>query len=143
MIGVIPVLFLIYFSVMIYREKSQKVELIRDYIEHVEQSANIGELIAELTRERRYSYLFTIKDSDKKANHKMIVLHRLKVDSIINILKKSDDLALHDYWEYTFLDNIGNFRASVDTVRNLKPDAVIQYYTDAIFRINTLKSAFR
>jgi signal transduction histidine kinase len=141
MIGVIPVLFLIYFSVMIYREKSQKVELIRDYIEHVEQSANIGELIAELTRERRYSYLFTIKDSDKKANHKMIVLHRLKVDSIINILKKSDDLALHDYWEYTFLDNIGNFRASVDTVRNLKPDAVIQYYTDAIFRINTLKSA--
>jgi signal transduction histidine kinase len=141
LIGLIPVLFLIYFSAMIYREKSQKVELLGDYIEHVEQTANIGELIAELARERRVSYLFSIKDSGKSINHQLILQHRLKVDSIIAILKKNDDLALRDFKKYTFLDNLEKTRATIDTNPQLSPDAIIQYYTDAIFRINSLKSA--
>src|SRR6185312_6095369 len=141
LIGIIPILFLIYFSLVIYREKARKVELLGDYIEHVDQSANIGELIAELAKERRYSYLFTIKDTDKDINHQKILEHRQKVDSIITVLKKSDDLALHDFTKYTFLDNLASTRAAIDTVKQFRPDAVIQYYTDAIFRINTLNSA--
>jgi len=141
LIGVIPILFLIYFSLVIYREKARKVELLGDYIEHVDQSANIGELISELTRERRYSYLFTIKDTDKEINHRRILEHRAKVDSIIAVLQKSDDLALRDFTKYTFLDNLASTRAAIDTIKQFRPDAVIQYYTDAIFRINTLKSA--
>jgi signal transduction histidine kinase len=141
LIGIIPILFLIYFSLVIYREKARKVELLGDYIEHVDQSANIGELISELTRERRYSYLYTIKDTDKEINHRQILEHRQKVDSVIRILKKSDDLALRDFTKYTFLDNLAATRAAIDTVKQFRPDAVIQYYTDAIFRINTLKSA--
>lgn len=141
LIGVIPILFLVYFSLVIYREKARKVELIGDYIEHVHQSANIGELIAELTRERRYSYLFTIKDTDREINHQKILEHRQKVDSIISLLKESNDLALHDFTKYTFLDNLASTRAAIDTVKQYKPDAIIQYYTDAIFRINTLNSA--
>ncbi len=141
LIGIIPILFLIYFSLVIYREKARKVELIGDYIEHVDQSANIGELIAELTRERRYSYLFTIKNTDKEINHQKILEHRQKVDSIITVLKKSDDLALRDFTKYTFLDNLASTRAAIDTVKRFRANAVIQYYTDAIFRINTLNSA--
>lgn len=141
LIGIIPILFLIYFSLVIYREKMRKVELIGDYIEHVDQSANIGELIAELTRERRYSYLFTIKDTDKEINHKKILEHRQKVDSIIRILRKSNDLALRDFPKYTFLDNLASIRKAIDTTKHYSPDAIIQYYTDAIFRINTLKAA--
>ena len=141
LIGVIPILFLVYFSLVIYREKARKVELIGDYIEHVHQSANIGELIAELTRERRYSYLFTIKDTDREINHQKILEHRQKVDSIISLLKESNDLALHDFTKYTFLDNLASTRAAIDTVKQYRPDAIIQYYTDAIFRINTLNSA--
>jgi signal transduction histidine kinase len=117
------------------------VELIGDYIEHVDQSANIGELIAELTRERRYSYLFTIKDTDKEINHKKILEHRQKVDSIVRILRKSNDLALRDFPKYTFLDNLASMRKAIDTTKHYSPDAIIQYYTDAIFRINTLKAA--
>src|SRR3569623_1657023 len=141
LIGIIPILFLIYFSLVIYREKMRKVELIGDYIEHVDQSANIGELIAELTRERRYSYLFTIKDTDKEINHKKILEHRQKVDSIVRILRKSNDLAFRDFPKYTFLDNLASMRKAIDTTKHYSPDASIQYYTDAIFRINTLKAA--
>jgi len=135
LIGFIPILFLIYFSVMVYREKSQKVELIGNYVEHVEQSANIEELIAELSRERRYSYLFILKDSA----YDLIVQHRAKTDSIMHILNKSKDLALKDYTKYTFLDNLSTMRSAVDSSK-ASTNQVIEYYTDAIFRLNTLMS---
>ena len=96
---------------MIYREKSQKVELIGNYIEHVEQSANIGELIAELSRERRYSYFYILKDSV----YSQILPHRAKTDSIMRILNKSKDLALKNYAKYTFLDNLSTTRAAIDS----------------------------
>ena len=120
---------------MIYREKSQKVELIGNYIEHVEQSANIGELIAELSRERRYSYFYILKDSV----YSQILPHRAKTDSIMRILDKSNDLALKNYTKYTFLDNLSAMRKAIDSSKT-NPDQVIQYYTDAIFRLNTLAS---
>lgn len=135
LIGFIPILFLIYFSIMIYREKSQKVELIGNYIEHVEQSSNIGELIAELSRERRYSYFYILKDSV----YSQILPHRSKTDSIMRILNKSKDLALRNYTKYTFLDNLSAVRTSIDSSK-INTDQVIQYYTDAIFRLNTLAS---
>lgn len=135
LIGFIPILFLVYFSIMIYREKSQKVELIGNYIEHVEQSANISELIAELSRERRYSYFYILKDSV----YSQILPHRIKTDSIMRILNKSKDLALKNYTKYTFLDNLSVMRATIDSSKT-NTNLVIQYYTDAIFRLNTLAS---
>lgn len=135
LIGIIPILFLIYFSVLIFKEKSQTVELINDNIERVDQSANISELINELGRERGYSYLYSIKKTD----HDKIVAHRLNTDSIISILKKSSDLGLYRFDEYTFLNRLNETRAAIDS-SSLNPDAIVQFYTDAIVRLNTLNS---
>lgn len=126
-------MFLLYFSILIYREKSQRVELIGNYVEHVQQSANIGELIAELSRERRYSYFFTLKDSTRR----QMLQHRVKTDSIMRILDKSNDLALKNYTKYTFLDKLQQARLSIDNSKTTTNN-VIEYYTDAIFRLNTL-----
>lgn len=136
LIGFIPILFLLYFSILIYREKSQRVELIGNYVEHVEQSANISELIAELSRERRYSYLFILRDSA----YPQVLQHRQRTDSIMRILDKSNDLALKNYTQYTFLDKLSQTRAAIDSSK-ITTNNVIQYYTDAIFRLNTLVSA--
>jgi len=133
LIGFIPIMFLLYFSILIYREKSQRVELIGNYVEHVQQSANIGELIAELSRERRYSYFFTLKDSTRR----QMLQHRVKTDSIMRILDKSNDLALKNYTKYTFLDKLQQARLSIDNSKTTTNN-VIEYYTDAIFRLNTL-----
>ncbi len=135
LIGVVPILFLIYFSVLIYREKSQTVELINENIERVDQSANIAELISELGRERSFSYLYAIKKTDKDK----IMLHRFRTDSIIAILKKSPDLGLYKFDEYTFLNKLNETRSTIDS-SSLKPDAIVQFYTDAIVRLNTLNS---
>ena len=137
MIGIIPILFLIYFSVLIYKEKSQRVEMIGDHIDRIAQSENLGELIAELARERRFSYLYTIK----KVGHDEITLHRLKTDSIISLLQNKHDLTLDNFTKYTFLDDLATIRNGIDTSSAFPPSAIVEYYTDAIVRLNMLNSA--
>jgi len=136
LIGLIPVLFLIYFAIMIYNEKSEKVELIGTYISHVDQSASINELIAELARERRYSFFYKIYDT----GYNTIISHRKKVDSIIHQLTESKDLSLKDFPKYTFLEDLSTVRKAIDS-SNLNTNAITQYYTDAIFRLNMLSPA--
>lgn len=128
-------MFLIYFSVMIYSEKSEKLRLISNYIERVDQSANLRELIDELSRERRYSYQYTIK----KAGYDEVMQHRLRTDSIIQLLQKSQDPALVDFTKYTFLENLHDIRKAIDTAKT-STNAMVQFYTDVIMRLNTLNS---
>ncbi|MGN6533456.1 MAG: ATP-binding protein [Ginsengibacter sp.] len=131
-----PVLFLIYFSAIIFRDKTKSVELIGNYINHVDQSQDISELINELARERRYSYLKLIKDT----SFVQIPEHREKVDSIVELLEKSNDLALKDFPKYTILDHLNETRSAIDA-KHFTADMAMQYYTDAIFRLNTLKTS--
>jgi signal transduction histidine kinase len=135
LLGIIPVLVLIYFSTLIYREKSQKLELLGTYIEHIKQSQNITGLVAELTRERRYSYFFILGDSGFHA----LYLHRKRTDSIMDNLKRSDDPSFVNFPEYTFLNKLDSMRLSVDSLKT-NTDGVMQYYTDAIFRLNLLSA---
>ncbi len=135
LIGFIPILFLIYFSIMIYREKSQKVELLANYIEHVKQSENTNELIAELTRERRYSYFYIINDT----GYNSLLIHRRRTDSILHLLEKSNDVSLQDFPKYTFIDKLDTIRTAIDS-QKITTNDIMQYYTDAIFRINLLAS---
>ncbi len=136
LIGIIPILFLVYFSVMIYVEKSEKVNLIEDYVDQISETASLGELIARLSAERKASYQYVLK----KQTHEKVASERLKTDSLISVLQKSDDLKIADFTKYTFLDELENTRNQVDTSKHFTTYNVIQYYTDAIFRLNTLNT---
>ena len=135
MIGIIPIVFLIYFSVIIYNEKSQTVKLINNYIESVNRSATLGELIDQLARERRFSYQYVVK---KKDLDKMIE-HRQKTDSIIGILEKSSYISLTDFTKYTFLENLHKIRSEIDTISSSSGD-IVEFYTETILRLNSLNS---
>ncbi|MDP4286161.1 MAG: ATP-binding protein [Bacteroidota bacterium] len=137
MIGIIPILFLIYFSIIIFKEKSKRVKLIGDYVEQIDQSANIGELISSLGTERRFSYQYIIKKDD----YDKVLNQRLKTDSIISVLQNSHELALANFTQYTFLDKLAETRSQIDTSKKYTSKEVIQYYTDAIFRLNTINSS--
>lgn len=137
LIGIIPIIFLIYFSILIYHEKSQRVKLISDNIERIDQSANLGELISRLGSERKYSYQYTIK----KVGYDKVLESRVKTDSVIQILEKSNDLTLVNFTKYTFLDNLNNIRKTIDISQNYTSDAIVQYYSDAILRLNTINSS--
>jgi hypothetical protein len=136
LIGITPILFLIYFSILIYKEKTINVKLISDYIERIDQSVNVGNLISNLGKERRYSYLYLLKkDSLDKLRQQ-----RLITDSLIKILGKSTNVALADFKKYTFLDSLTSIRSRIDTVTNYNANDAVQYYTDAVSRLNTLNS---
>ena len=136
LIGITPILFLIYFSLIIYKEKSINVKLISDYIDRIDQSANVGNLINTLGKERRYSYMYLLKkDSLDKLKQQ-----RLITDSLINVLGKSTDLSMTSFRQYTFLDSLSGIRFRIDTKTGYRVNDMVQYYTDAIFRLNTLNS---
>ena len=136
LIGITPFLFLIYFSIIIYREKSINVKLISDYIARIDQSANVGNLINTLGKERRYSYLYLLKkDSLDKLRQQ-----RLITDSLIKVLGKSPGLSMANFRQYTFLDSLSGIRSRIDTQTEYRVNDMVEYYTDAIFRLNTLNS---
>lgn len=137
LIGVVPIVLLIYFSIIIYREKALNVKLISDNIEKVDQSAQISDLIATLGRERRYSYEFVLK----KDSLPQLLQQRLKTDSLINMLNKSHDLSLKHFTKYTFLDELPAIRSQIDTNTGIPVNDVIQYFTNTAFRLNTLNSS--
>lgn len=134
LIGLIPVLFLIYLSGQLYHEKKKTVNLINDYIIHIHEEGDISNLIYELEKERRVSYEYALK----KDNYSNVVLQRPRTDAAIQLLEKSKDLAITNFAQYTFLNTLNSVRATLDSSSNYPQDAVMQYYTNAIFRLNTL-----
>src|SRR5690242_7189949 len=133
LIGLIPLAFLIYLSLELYQEKAQKVAVLNGYIQHIVQSARINKLIDELQTERKLSFDYAMK-KDGKA---VLMNQRPRTDSVINQLIKSNDDALTDFTQYTFLKDLRKVRNKVDSGK-YSPDMVMQYYTTTIFRLSTL-----
>jgi signal transduction histidine kinase len=136
LIGIIPLIFLIYLSYELYKEKTQRINLIGDYIEQIHESANIANLIDELQKERRRTYQYVLK----KKGYNDIILQRPHTDTAIKRLERSKSLSISNFTRYTFLDNLESVRIAVDSAKNYPASAVMQYYTNAIFRLNTLNS---
>ena len=136
LIGVIPVLFLIYLSGQLYSDKELQVKQMADYIEHIHESQNVAKLMSELENERKYSFQYALK----KSNYSNIILQRTRTDAVIALLDKSKDLAILNFAKYTFLDKLSRIRNSIDSSGNYPADNLMKYYTSVISRLNTLIS---
>ena len=135
LIGLVPVLFLIYLSGQLYVEKKQKVRLIGNYIDHIHEAVNIAKLINELENERKFSYEYALR----RDGYGKVVIQRSKTDADIKLLEKSNDPAIADFTQYTFLNNLPAIRTALDTSANyITAVAIMQFYINAIFRLNTL-----
>lgn len=136
LIGLIPILLLIYFSIVIYQEKSQKLEVMQDYINQVEISADLARLNESLGYERLYSFQYLLHEG---AHHK-IVKQRHITDSIISYIETRPELALKQFRQYTFLTGLNKIRNQVDSFPSMDPNVVIDFYTRCIYRINYINS---
>lgn len=129
-----PILLIVYLSIGIYREKTRNVELIQGYIERIDESADIAELIASLQTERRYSFAYALKkDMDSRTE---MDAQRLVTDLAIKKLDQRNDSILYNFEDYTSLRNLDGIRSAIDS--GTSQEVVMQYYTTAIFRLNTL-----
>src|SRR6266404_865795 len=131
-----PLALIIYLAIGIYSEKSKKVELLEGYIDRINESADISDLINALQIERRHSFAYGLKkDIDSRAQ---LEAQRPGTDLAIKRLEQRNDSTLKNFKDYTFLKNLENIRKAIDS--GASQDVAMQYYTTTIFRLNTLNT---
>ena len=137
MMGLIPFLVLVYISLQLYNSKNLGVKLIQDYKDRIHLSADIYSLINHLQNERKYSFDNALKkDSANDLTH-----HRAKTDSAIRRLESGKYGPLIGFTHYTFLDKLDHIRSLSDS-NKIEPAYLMNYYTTAIFRINSQNVIF-
>ena len=137
LICLIPISLSIYFSVLIYHQKSERIMLVETAIDRIHESANVQELILALAYERRYSFNYL----QKKERLKKLNDQRKVTDSIIGILKLSNP-RLKNFTDYTFLNQLDSVRSGIVNDSNFSVRSAISYYTAAITRINMMDEPF-
>jgi len=133
LIGLIPLVFLIYLTFQVYKEKNARLKLLEGYIEQINQSANLSGLIDALQTERKLSFDYALG----KSEYRELYNHRPKTDTLLSKLEQSHDSSLYGFKEYTALYRLKELRVDIDS-GNINPDAVMHYYSNTIFRLNTL-----
>lgn len=132
-----PLALLVFLAFQLYSEKSENAELVHSYIERINRSVNISELIDNLQSERKTSYNYVLtKDDTSRLN---TFAQRVRTDSSLKELDKySNELSLRHYRRYTFLDSLDATRRKID--KGMQADQVMHYYTTAVYRLHTLNT---
>ncbi len=133
LIGVVPLLFLIFLAIQLYIQKNQKLATLEKYIQKFDESATITRLIDNLQTERRFSYEYVL---NRNWGPEML-RQRKQTDSLINDLSGRRDSTLKGFESYSFLDNLQQTRNSIDSGL-VESNSVMHYFSATIFRLNTL-----
>src|SRR4051812_30936986 len=134
LLTLVPIALIVYLSINIYRERAAKVQLYAGYIDRINLSTDISDLIDAMQTERRYSFVYAVKkDLDSRAQ---MEIQRPVTDLAIKKLEDRRDSTMKNFPSYTFLSQLDPMRAAID--RGTTGDSIMQYYTTSIFRLNTL-----
>jgi signal transduction histidine kinase/CheY-like chemotaxis protein len=131
LMAIVPLALLVYFVIQIYNEKTEKIGVLDNYLNRIELSASISNVIDQLQTERRYSFGYVINREWKTE----MLLQRAKTDSAVQSLGKTEQADSIE--TYTFLDSLRVVRIGIDNLA-LNPMQVTSFYTNALFRLNTL-----
>src|SRR5687767_5477447 len=133
LIGLIPLLLLIYLSVQLVSEHSNKLDLLRGYIDRIHQSSDIDQLSYEIQVERRYSFEYELRGDLKDE----MIRQRKYTDTALEIVRERYASSLGDFTDYTFLSDLDEFRKQLDS-GEASSQEIMHYYTTAVFRLNTM-----
>jgi len=131
--ALVPLLLLLFFAVQIFREKAQRISLLENYQQTISRSGKISALIDALQAERRYAFGYALQNQFRAE----LVNQRNHTNQALQELRRDSTLARVS--EYTFLDSLSSVRRQVDQHEMAAP-AVMTYYTNTIFRLNTLNT---
>src|SRR5690606_10006828 len=110
LIGLVPLVFLLYLSIEVHREKTEKIEVLEKFKTQVTWSANVSSVIDELQAERRLSFAYLL---DKQSDSKLMV-QRGRTDLSLEGLEQETDIVMAEFRTYTYLDELPEMRAKVD-----------------------------
>lgn len=135
LIGIIPFFFLLYLTIQVYDEKSEKLALFEDYKQYIDEAEDISQLINSMQDERKYSFDYVLTGNSKAE----LLLQRPRTNYFLGKLKKTDDLALSGFIGYTKLKYLDSIRTQVDN-KKIGANGVMHFYSNTVFRLNTLNS---
>ncbi len=135
LLGAIPLLFLMVVVLQYNAEKREKIAMLDGYRQRIRQAIDVNALIDALQNERRYSFMYALNGTQQNEMQQ----NRAPVDVAIRRLKDSIDTISKEFEAYTFLDNLAATRSLVNS-REIKAEEVLQYYSNIIFRLNTMNS---
>jgi signal transduction histidine kinase/DNA-binding response OmpR family regulator/HAMP domain-containing protein len=134
LIGVVPMLFIIFISLRLNKMNEEKMRNLETFNKRIERYSDLMQLIDYLQAERRFSFNYVTQGQSETD----MVVQRKETTAQIN--KISGKYAqLKDFASYTFLDSIQNIRKSIDR-KTTDANAVTNYYTNSLFRVNTIST---
>ena len=135
LIALLPLLFFIYLAAEVYAEKTERINILQEYLKRIEKSTALSTLIDQLQTERRYSFSYILKQE----NQSQLLLQRIKTDEVYNKLQDPTDEMLKGFSVYTMLNRLSDIRQSIDE-KKLSPEELMDFYTNTIFRLNNLNN---
>jgi len=135
LIGFIPFIFLIFLTIQVYREKTERLNILNHYIGRVHQSATLSALIDALQEERKISFDYALG----KAQYDEVKNTRPLTDSLLVKVEKNNDPSVSKFKEYTSIDRLMQTRDRIDGNRE-DPNQIMHNYSNTIFRLNTLNN---
>lgn len=135
LIALIPFGFLLYLTEQVYDDQTEKLKLLDNYKNYIEESANINSLIDALQEERKFSFDYAIT----RSNRKELVLQRPKTDALLQKIIKSGDVSIEGLTSFTKLGELNSIRNKIDSF-TIKADGIMHFYSNTVFRLNTLNT---
>ncbi|RYZ55360.1 MAG: HAMP domain-containing protein, partial [Sphingobacteriales bacterium] len=132
-VGVLPLLLLIFLAVTVMRQQDEKLLLIEQTMQRADRTAAVVQVVDQMQLERRESFVHAVT----KENEARMIAQRAASNEAIAKLKSYKSTGFEDLEQYTFLNKLQASRDLIDG-RKMLPMEVMSYYTNSIFRLNTL-----
>jgi PAS domain S-box-containing protein len=133
MIAAIPLFFAGYLTAQLYREKSENIAQIKNYLTRIDEAATVSRLTDQLQIERRFSFEYALRNIQKQE----MLAQRSVTDSLIQELRSKNDTALSGFEDFVFIDNLDSVRSRIDRQRYAS-NAVMHFYSTAVFRLSNI-----
>ena len=88
LIAFLPLVFFIYLGSEVYKEKTERINILEEYLKHIKRSSSVSTLIEQLQLERRHSFMYVLK----KLNQNDVLLQRIKTDEAYERLQNSTSM---------------------------------------------------
>ncbi|RYY41677.1 MAG: response regulator [Chitinophagaceae bacterium] len=134
LVAFIPLILLVFFAIQIFREKGERMDLLSNYLRSSNRSVHVSGLVDALQAERRYAFGYSLRHEFRSE----LVNQRGRTDAAVQQLVGTDS-SLDGLASYTFLDSLSSIRRQLDEDL-LSPPMVMNYYTNAIFRVNAFNN---
>ena len=136
LIGLVPLIFLIYFAVQIINEKNDRVQVVNNVIIDINSSLGVMEVAAQLHYERRVAFSYAY---DRIIPSQLTTQFSKTDDALLETESRIPESA-GNYNKYSLLENLRPLRRQI-TSKQLSPNEILNVYSNILTRITSISNS--